>query len=119
MSYLAGAAQIGGVMVGAPLVIGMTRQVRARWEGRAGAGLLQPWRDLLKQLGKQQITPAGTTIVFAAAPVIVAGTTLLIAAIPVRNSPGRPSQTPPTGTARALARLASHAHRRRARARIH
>ncbi len=49
MSYLAGAAQIGGVMVGAPLVIGMTRQVRARWEGRAGAGLLQPWRDLLKQ----------------------------------------------------------------------
>lgn len=35
MSYLAGAAQIGGVMVGAPLVIGMTRQVRARWEGRA------------------------------------------------------------------------------------
>ncbi|MEQ0637977.1 hypothetical protein ABLO16_18045, partial [Mycobacterium tuberculosis] len=24
MSYLAGAAQIGGVMVGAPLVIGMT-----------------------------------------------------------------------------------------------
>lgn len=90
MSYLAGAAQIGGVMVGAPLVIGMTRQVRARWEGRAGAGLLQPWRDLLKQLGKQQITPAGTTIVFAAAPVIVAGTTLLIAAIAPLVATGSP-----------------------------
>ncbi|AGL25548.1 formate hydrogenlyase [Mycobacterium tuberculosis CAS/NITR204] len=89
MSYLAGAAQIGGVMVGAPLVIGMTRQVRARWEGRAGAPEA-PWRDLLKQLGKQQITPAGTTIVFAAAPVIVAGTTLLIAAIAPLVATGSP-----------------------------
>ena len=37
------------------------RQVRARLEGRAGGGVLQPWRDLRKQLGKQQITPQGTT----------------------------------------------------------
>ena len=35
------------------------RQVRARLEGRAGGGVLQPWRDLRKQLGKQQITPHG------------------------------------------------------------
>ena len=68
-------------MLGAPVVIGAMRQVRARLEGRAGGGVLQPWRDLRKQLGKQQITPLGTTVVFAAAPAIVAGTTLLIAAI--------------------------------------
>ena len=90
MSCLAGAAQIGTVTVGAPLVIGAMRQVRARWEGRAGAGLLQPWRDLLKQLGKQQITPMGTTIVFTAAPAIVAGTTLLIAAIAPIVATGSP-----------------------------
>ncbi|WAC92930.1 respiratory chain complex I subunit 1 family protein [Mycobacterium sp. Aquia_213] len=81
MSYVAGAAQLGLVTLGAPVVVGMTRQVRARWEGRAGGGVLQPWRDLLKQLGKQQITPTGTTVVFTAAPLILAGTTLLIAAI--------------------------------------
>ena len=57
------------------------RQVRARLEGRAGGGVLQPWRDLRKQLRKQPITPRGTTLVFAAAPVLVAGTTLLVAAV--------------------------------------
>ena len=76
--------------MGAPVVVGVTRQVRARWEGRAGGGVLQPCRDLLKQLGKQQITPAGTTIVFAGAPAVVAGTTLLIAAITPIVATGSP-----------------------------
>jgi formate hydrogenlyase subunit 4 len=41
----------------------------------------QPWRDLRKQLRKQQITPDGTTVVFTAAPAVLAGTTLLIVAV--------------------------------------
>jgi formate hydrogenlyase subunit 4 len=90
MSYVAGAAQIGGVAIGAPLVIGAMRQVRARSEGRYGGGVLQPWRDLRKQLRKQQVTPEGTTLVFAAAPAIVAGTTLLIAAIAPLVATGSP-----------------------------
>lgn len=89
-SYLAGATQLGGVMVGAPLTIGVMRQVRARLEGRAGGGVLQPWRDLRKQLGKQQITPQGTTVVFAAAPAIVAGTAMLIAAVAPIVATGSP-----------------------------
>jgi formate hydrogenlyase subunit 4 len=64
--------------------------VRARCEGRAGGGLLQPWRDIRKQLGKQQITPRGTTVVFAAAPAIIAGSTLLIAAIAPLVATGSP-----------------------------
>jgi len=84
MSYIAGVAQVGIVMLGAPLVIGLMRQVRARAEGRAGGGVLQPWRDLRKQLGKQSIRPHGTTVVFTAAPAVVAGSALLIAAtIPI------------------------------------
>jgi formate hydrogenlyase subunit 4 len=89
-SYVAGAVQIGSVMVGAPLVVGLTRQVRARWEGRVGGGLLQPWRDMVKQLGKQRITPHGTTAVFAAAPAVVAGSTLLIAAVAPLVATGSP-----------------------------
>ncbi|WP_209923269.1 respiratory chain complex I subunit 1 family protein [Mycolicibacterium lutetiense] len=81
MAFVAGAAQLVTVMAGAPLLVGVMRQVRAAWEGRAGAGVGQPWRDLRKQLGKQQITPQGTTVVFAAAPAVLAGTTLLIAAV--------------------------------------
>jgi formate hydrogenlyase subunit 4 len=90
MSYVAGATQLGAVAAGAPLVIGAMRQVRARSEGRYGGGLLQPWRDLRKQLRKQQITPEGTTVVFAAAPAILAGTTLLIAAIGPLVATGSP-----------------------------
>ncbi|BCI90039.1 formate hydrogenlyase HycD [Mycobacterium kansasii] len=90
LSAVAGAAQIGAVMTGAPLVVGLMRQVRARAEGRCGAGVLQPWRDLRKQLRKQQVTPDGTTLVFAAAPAVVAATTLLIAAIAPLAATGSP-----------------------------
>lgn len=90
MSYAAGAVQIGGVAVGAPLVLGAMRQVRARCEGRAGAGVVQPWRDLRKQLGKESITPSGTTLVFAAAPIVLAATSLLIAAIAPLVATGSP-----------------------------
>ena len=93
LSYVAGAVQLGAVVAGAPLVVGVTRQVRARWEGRAGGGILQPWRDIVKQLGKQQITPLGTTVVFAVAPTIVAGSTLLIAAIAPLVATGSPLDT--------------------------
>lgn len=90
MSYVAGGAQLGLVVVGAPLVIGVMRQVRAVLEGRTGAGVLQPWRDLRKQLGKQKVTPHGTTVVFAAAPAVLAGSTLLIAAITPIVATGSP-----------------------------
>ena len=90
MSVLATLLQVVAVLVGAPLVVGGMRQVRARLEGRAGGGVGQPWRDLRKQLRKQEITPLGTTLVFALAPAVVAGTTLLIAAILPLISLGSP-----------------------------
>jgi formate hydrogenlyase subunit 4 len=81
MSGVATLLQVVAVLALAPLVVGGMRQIRARLEGRAGGGVGQPWRDLRKQLRKQQITPHGTTVIFALAPAVVAGTTLLIAAI--------------------------------------
>jgi formate hydrogenlyase subunit 4 len=90
MSYVAGAAQIAGVALGAPVVIGLTRQVRARLEGRVGGGVAQPWRDLRKQLRKQQITPYGTTAIFTAAPAVLAGSTLLIIAVVPLVATGSP-----------------------------
>ncbi len=93
LSYAAGSVQLGAVVAGSPLVVGLTRQVRARWEGRVGAGILQPWRDIVKQLGKQQIKPLGTTVVFAAAPVLVAASTLLVAAIAPLVATGSPLDT--------------------------
>jgi formate hydrogenlyase subunit 4 len=82
--------QVLAVLGGTPLVVGVMRQVRARLEGRAGGGIGQPWRDLRKQLRKQNVTPEGTTIVFAAAPAIVAGSALLLAAVAPLIATGSP-----------------------------
>ena len=80
-SAFAAAVQLGVVVAGAPVLIGSMRQVRARLEGRAGAGVAQPWRDLRKQLRKEAIRPAGSSWVFAAAPRVLAASTLLVAAV--------------------------------------
>lgn len=73
--------QLFVVVAGAPLLVGFMRQVRARLEGRAGAGVLQPWRDLRKLLRKEPITPHGTGWVFRSAPPLLAGTALVVAAV--------------------------------------
>ncbi|OBI04504.1 formate hydrogenlyase [Mycolicibacter nonchromogenicus] len=90
LTYLAGFVQVAGVIIGAPLVIGLMRQVRARAEGRTGAGIWQPWRDIRKLLGKQNLKPLGTTWVFAAAPAALAATTLVIAATAPLVATGSP-----------------------------
>ena len=78
---LGSAAQVAVVAGGSPLLVGLMRQVRARLEGRAGAGIGQPWRDLRKLLRKEQITPTGTGWVFRAAPLTLAATVLVVAAV--------------------------------------
>jgi formate hydrogenlyase subunit 4 len=69
------------VLAAAPVLVGVMRQVRARLEGRAGAGVGQPWRDLRKQLGKESMRPAGSSWVFSLAPQVLLATTLVIAAV--------------------------------------
>ncbi|MGK4580217.1 respiratory chain complex I subunit 1 family protein [Kitasatospora sp. HPMI-4] len=75
------AGQIVLVAAGAPWLAGLMRQVRARLEGRAGAGIGQPWRDLRKQLRKQPVTAAGTGPAFRAAPLVLVATAIVVAAL--------------------------------------
>jgi formate hydrogenlyase subunit 4 len=75
------AIQVALLIVAAPYLIGVMRQVRARLEGRAGAGIGQPWRDLRKQLTKEAISPEGSSWVFTAAPPVLLASTLVIAAV--------------------------------------
>ncbi|MFF4160394.1 respiratory chain complex I subunit 1 family protein [Streptomyces sp. NPDC001678] len=74
-------AQVLAVVAGAPLLTGLMRQVRARMEGRAGAGVRQPWRDLRKLLRKEPITPTGTGPAFRVAPALLVATTAVVAAL--------------------------------------
>ncbi|WP_236794995.1 respiratory chain complex I subunit 1 family protein [Amycolatopsis sp. GM8] len=70
------------VVAGSPLLIGVLRQVRAKLEGRAGPGVLQPWRDLRKLLlHKESVTPRGTSEVFRYAPLVLMATTLVVAVV--------------------------------------
>ncbi len=65
----------------APLVVGVTRQTRARLEGRVGPGVLQPARDLRKLLAKTPLRAAGTSPVTVVAPVVLLTSSLLLAAL--------------------------------------
>jgi formate hydrogenlyase subunit 4 len=81
LGIVGGIVQPVVVLGGSPLLVGVMRQVRARLEGRAGAGVLQPWRDLRKLLRKEPITPRGTSEVFRVAPLVLVATTLVVAVV--------------------------------------
>jgi formate hydrogenlyase subunit 4 len=81
LGVVGGALQAVVVVVGSPLLVGLMRQVRARLDGRAGAGVGQPWRDLRKQLRKQAVTPRGTSEMFRVAPVMLVAMTLVVGAV--------------------------------------
>ena len=85
MTTLAGTAvvlavQTLAVTAAAPLVIGVMRQTRARLEGRAGAGVLQPSRDLRKLLRKTPLTAPGV-VLGSVLPVVLMATSLLLVAL--------------------------------------
>ena len=64
-----------------PLLVGVMRQVRARLEGRTGAGVLQPWRDLRKLLGKEPLTADGVSWISVAGPLVLVTSSLLLCAL--------------------------------------
>jgi formate hydrogenlyase subunit 4 len=80
-AVLATAIQVVIVVIVSPLLVGLMRQVRARLEGRAGAGIGQPWRDLRKLARRQPTTPEGTGWAFRLAPLLLVGTSLVVAAV--------------------------------------
>jgi formate hydrogenlyase subunit 4 len=64
-----------------PLLVGVMRQVRARMEGRVGAGLLQPYRDVRKLLAKEPLRAEGSSIVLIAAPLVLLVSSLMVIAL--------------------------------------
>lgn len=64
-----------------PFLIGAMRQVRARAEGRAGAGVAQPWRDLRKLFAKEPLRAAGTGPLMWLAPIALAASGLAVSAL--------------------------------------
>jgi formate hydrogenlyase subunit 4 len=81
VSWAAGVIAVAQVVLFvflAPLLIGVIRQVRARMEGRAGAGVWQPWRDLRKLLAKNPVRAQGSSWMLRVGPVGLLVSSLLL-----------------------------------------
>jgi formate hydrogenlyase subunit 4 len=72
---------LGVVLVAAPALPGIAARTTALLTGRRGSPVLQPYRDMLRLLGKGAVFSPTTTWVFRAAPAVVLGTALLAAAL--------------------------------------
>ncbi|MEL4886469.1 respiratory chain complex I subunit 1 family protein [Pectobacterium betavasculorum] len=82
--------QAGILLLLTPLFTGISRQIRARMHSRRGPGIWQDYRDIVKLLGRQDVAPAQSGIIFRAMPWVLLGSMLLIAmTLPVltRTSP--------------------------------
>jgi formate hydrogenlyase subunit 4 len=63
-----GIAQAIAIVALAPLLTGLMRKVKARTQKRVGAGVLQPYYDLLKLLKKDEVVSDQSSWIFRAAP---------------------------------------------------
>ncbi|MBV6468366.1 MAG: Formate hydrogenlyase subunit 4 [Nitrospirae bacterium] len=82
--------QVITLLVLAPFIVGLIRKVKARLQCRSGAGLLQPYADLVKLFGKQPVVSSTTSWIFPAAPYIVFASTMaagLLMPVFVSHSP--------------------------------
>ena len=69
------------IALGAPLLVGVVRKLKARLQGRRGASVIQPYRDLRKLLAKDAVVSENTSWVFRFTPYLLAATMLLSALI--------------------------------------
>lgn len=83
--------QVLVVALGAPLLVGLVRQLKACLQGRRGASVFQPYADLQKLLGKEAVIPVNTSWIFRFTPYVFATTILLSALIvPVLTTQAAP-----------------------------
>ena len=75
------ALQVLAAVALTPVLVGVMRQTRARMEGRAGAGVGQPWRDVRKLLAKEPLRAAGIGPLMTAAPLVVMVSSLMVCAL--------------------------------------
>jgi formate hydrogenlyase subunit 4 len=77
VSILIEAIQLLIVALGSPLLVGSIRKLKARLQGRRGANVFQPYRDLHKMLVKEAVISENTSWIFRFTPYLVASVMLL------------------------------------------
>ncbi len=74
-------AQMGLVLLLAPLLTGLVRKVKARLLRRRGPSLIQPYRDLLRLLRKEVVLAENASWLFRVAPYLIFASTWVAAAL--------------------------------------
>lgn len=73
---------LAGIVL-APLLPGLIQTLKARLQGRRGTSPLQPYRELRRLWAKSTVSPAGTTVIYASTPAVVAaGVAMAILVLP-------------------------------------
>jgi formate hydrogenlyase subunit 4 len=73
---IAALLQLAVVAGGAPLVVGLTRTIKARLVGRRGPVPWQPYRDLVKLIDKEPVVSSTTSWIFRFTPWVLVATML-------------------------------------------
>ncbi|RIK41912.1 MAG: formate hydrogenlyase [Chloroflexi bacterium] len=79
MDWLLLALQIPLMLLLAPLVQGIIKTSKARWQSRRGPGVLQPYRDIAKWLSRESVASDQASWIFRAAPPVYAAAILFAA----------------------------------------
>ncbi len=86
--FIAQGAQMLLVLIVAPLMLGITRKVKARLLRRIGPPLIQPYRDLWKLLHKEAVLAHNASWLYRSAPYLVFAATWVGAALVPTYSTG-------------------------------
>jgi formate hydrogenlyase subunit 4 len=81
LNLLAVVAQTALLALLAPAVVGYVRLAKARLQGRRGAGMLQPYRELRKTFGKGMVIADTASWIFHLAPFAIVGATIAAASL--------------------------------------
>jgi formate hydrogenlyase subunit 4 len=73
--------QVALVLVLAPAVTGLIRKMKARLQRRIGPPIIQPYRDLLRLIGKDVVLADNTSWLFRIAPYLIFAATWVAAAL--------------------------------------
>jgi formate hydrogenlyase subunit 4 len=83
-----GLGKLGVILLVPPLLLGVIARAKARFAGRAGPPLLQPYYDLVKLLRKDTVVSRTTTWLFLAGPAVTL-VCVVLAAVLVPMGDGR------------------------------
>ena len=81
LELFAQGAQMTVVLVLAPLLLGYTRKIKARFLRRRGPPLLQPYRDLLRLIRKEAVLAENASWLFRSGPYLIFSATWVAAAL--------------------------------------